>query len=222
MRKVFSYNVVSATKHLEELSKNFNQRQEDLNKKLQEAEQVYQEKLIAGQDEANKIKEQISKEAQQERDRILQQARKQNEDIIQQAEKAAQLLIQELDERIQKEAISKASELIRHSLPVGLQKEIHSQLFSNLVETGFKRLENLTFPDKLSEIKVISAFTLSEAERRAIREGLKQRLNIDINIKEEIDETLVAGIVVSAGSLILDGSLKYNIREAAKRHLSKT
>jgi F0F1-type ATP synthase delta subunit len=45
---------------------------------------------------------------------------------------------------------------------------------------------------------------------------LQEKLGIQINLKEEADQGLIAGLVVSIGSLSLDGSLKFKIQEEAR------
>ncbi|OGX18724.1 MAG: hypothetical protein A3K83_03355 [Omnitrophica WOR_2 bacterium RBG_13_44_8b] len=220
LRRIFSLNVTDATKHLEDLSQDFNQKQESLNKKLEEAERTFQEKITTAQDEANKIKMQAMTEAQAEKDKIIQQARVQGQEIIQQADRTSQLIIRELDERIEREAIAKACELIQSVLPPALKREIHSRMVSDLVESAFSQLDKLQISDDVKEGKVSSAAVLSEEQRKAIKDKLKKKLNREINLKEDVDPKLVAGVVITAGSVVIDGSLKYKIQEEARIQLS--
>jgi F0F1-type ATP synthase membrane subunit b/b' len=220
LRHIFTRNVIDATKHLEDLGQDFNQKQETLNKKLEEAERTYQEKIAAAHDEASKIKMQTIKEAQEEKERIIQQARLQGQEAVQQADKTSQSILTEVDERIEKEAIAKASELLRLALPSALKQDIHNRLVSELIEAGFAQLDKMQLSDEAKQVKVSSAFSLNEEQRRAIHDKLKKKLNREISLKEELDEKLVAGVLVCVGSLVLDGSLKYKIQEEARIKLS--
>jgi F-type H+-transporting ATPase subunit delta len=74
----------------------------------------------------------------------------------------------------------------------------------------------LRVPEGLSEVKVVSAFNLTEAEEASLKLKLKEKLGFEVKLREEIDPTLICGLVVNIGSLILDGSLKFKIQGAAR------
>ena len=61
-----------------------------------------------------------------------------------------------------------------------------------------------------------SAFPLSDKQQNSLSKKLKEALGKDIEIKEESDPSVVAGLVIILGSLVLDGSLKNKIQEKAR------
>jgi F-type H+-transporting ATPase subunit delta len=70
---------------------------------------------------------------------------------------------------------------------------------------------------ELREAKVVSAFPLSEAQRRLLQDRLKKKAGHEITLTEEADERLIAGLVLTLGSVVLDGSLASKVRGAARR-----
>jgi F0F1-type ATP synthase delta subunit len=212
-RRIMTQNVVMATRHLDELSHDFNLKEEDLNRQLQEAKLKTQELIARAQEEAEKLKMEIIKGAEEERDKIIKNSRTHAEEIIQQADKSRQLLLSELDDRIAKEATNKAFELIQNTLPENLKKTVHTHWVEDLIENGFSKLERLHIPEGMKEAKVTSAFNLTDDERKKLSKKIKDSLGEGITLKEEIDPKVVAGIVISIGSLVLDGSLKNKIKE---------
>jgi len=56
------------------------------------------------------------------------------------------------------------------------------------------------------EAEVISAMPLSEAQKNAIAEALKQRLGRNVQLNCSVNEDLVGGAVIRAGDLVIDGS----------------
>jgi F-type H+-transporting ATPase subunit delta len=64
---------------------------------------------------------------------------------------------------------------------------------------------------------VVSAFPLSAAQRQALTRWLSERIGRDITLSEQVDERLVAGLTITLGSLVLDGSLASKVRQAARR-----
>lgn len=220
LRRIFTQNVSQATKHLEGLSQDFDQKHEEIKKKSEEAERIYQEKISTAQDEASKQKMQIIKEAQDENDKMIQQARLKGQEIIQQADKTGQMLLSELDTRIEKEAIVKASELLTNALPAAIRRDIHARLLSALIDSGFVEFDKMRVPDTVTDVCIDTAFSLSADERTSINNKLKKRLGREFKLEEKVNPKLVAGIMVTAGSLVLDGSLNYRIQEEARARKS--
>ncbi len=56
------------------------------------------------------------------------------------------------------------------------------------------------------EVQVRSARELDEAQRDAIAASMTKRLGKEVSITTEIDESLIAGAIVTAGDLVIDGS----------------
>jgi F0F1-type ATP synthase delta subunit len=195
------------------LNEEYSQKERQINQEMDSARQKAEQILAQAKADAERSKNQIIKEAKEQRDKILRQARLQSDELIQQADKSRQLLISELEQRIEKEAVIKASELIQSSLPEQFKQSAHAYWIEDLIKNGFSELKHLAIPEGINEVKVISAFPLTEQQRASLSKGLRQLLNRDITLKEELDPKVVVGIIVNIGSLVLDGSLKNKIRQ---------
>jgi F0F1-type ATP synthase delta subunit len=55
-----------------------------------------------------------------------------------------------------------------------------------------------------------------------LQRRLKEKLGREIRLSESTDERLVAGLTITLGSLILDGSLASKVREAARQAIHET
>ena len=71
-------------------------------------------------------------------------------------------------------------------------------LYEGLAEEAQNRLR----------VRVRSAFPLSPALQEEVRQRFAQYTSKDIVIDQEIDPTLIGGIVAQMGSLVLDGSIR--------------
>ena len=58
------------------------------------------------------------------------------------------------------------------------------------------------------EVTVTSAAPLSIAQEQAIAKALNERLGREVILATEIDENLIGGAVISAGDVVIDGSLR--------------
>lgn len=215
-RRIMNKNVISATRHIEELNQDYTKKEQDINRQLEEAKLKSESILKTAQEEAEKLKTQTIKEAESERDKIVGQARAQSTEIIQQADKSRQALLQEIEERITQEAINKACQLLEDTLPEEFKQNVHLHWVEELIEDGFSSLERLRIPQDLQEIKVTSAFALNTEQRKSLFKKLKDVFGREVTLKEEVDPKVVAGLIISMGSLVLDGSLMNKIKERTR------
>ena len=56
------------------------------------------------------------------------------------------------------------------------------------------------------EVQVTSARKLSAKQEKEMAKNLKKRLGKDVRISTEIDQSLIAGAIIKAGDLVIDGS----------------
>ena len=148
--------------------------------------------------------------------RQLQQTRTQSEELIQQADRSRQTILSEINERIAKEAVDKACELIHDTLPEQFKLNVHEHWVEELLKDGFVQFERLKVPQDLKDVKITSAFPLADGQRKNLTKKLKDALHRDIVLQEEVNPKMVAGFVVTMGSLVLDGSLRNKIQERAR------
>jgi F-type H+-transporting ATPase subunit delta len=58
------------------------------------------------------------------------------------------------------------------------------------------------------EVHVTSARKLTVKQEKAIIENMKERLGKEVSITSEIDKSLIAGAIIHAGDLVIDGSAR--------------
>lgn len=61
---------------------------------------------------------------------------------------------------------------------------------------------------KTVDVNVTSAFVLNDAEAQILLASLKTRLGREVKMKTEIDKSLIGGVIVRAGDLVIDASVK--------------
>ena len=216
LRKVLSQNVSLATRHLEELNDDYAKKEADLKRQLEDVRQKSEEIIRKAQEEAQQSKARLMKEAEAQKAKLLQETHTQAEELMQQADKSRQLLLDDIKDRIAREAVDKACELIHDTLPEQFKLKVHEHWIEELMDSGLEQLERLKIPEDVKEVKITAAFALEKNQRENLTRKLKDALNKDITLKEEIDPRVVAGFIIHIGSLVLDGSLKNKIQERAR------
>ncbi len=65
------------------------------------------------------------------------------------------------------------------------------------------------------EVQVRSAQALTDEQRQKIADSLTKKLGKEVSITAEVDESLIAGAVISAGDMVIDGSAKGRMEKLA-------
>lgn len=66
------------------------------------------------------------------------------------------------------------------------------------------------------EVQLSSAFDLDAAQQQEIARRLRQSLKKDINIHTVVDRNLIGGVVIRAGDLVIDGSVRGKLAKLAE------
>jgi len=67
------------------------------------------------------------------------------------------------------------------------------------------------------EATVISASALNEEQTQKIADALSKRLERQVNVVSSIDPDLIAGAIIRAGDLVIDGSLKGRLQNLTQQ-----
>ncbi|UCC95798.1 MAG: F0F1 ATP synthase subunit delta [Candidatus Omnitrophota bacterium] len=214
-------NMASATQHLDSISQSYVKKEDEARKKLAEAERTAEETIAKAKGEALSTRKDILEQTQKEKEKILQQAHAQSEELIREGEKTRHLLISELEKKIETESIKKASTLLGGALPEDTRREIHVRLVKELIDAGLATLKKMDVPADISEVKVVSGFALTEENKKSLARALKNQIGKEIKMKEQVSTELIAGLMVVLGSLVVDGSLQFKIRQKVQKLVSK-
>ena len=67
-----------------------------------------------------------------------------------------------------------------------------------------------------NQVHVTSAFKLSKAQRKTIVEAMEKRLGSKVTLDCVVDNTLIGGVVIRAGDLVIDASLRGRLGQLAQ------
>lgn len=63
------------------------------------------------------------------------------------------------------------------------------------------------------EAQVISAFAVNATQKKNIAAALKKKFGREVTIKTETDKSIIGGIIVRAGDIVIDGSVKTQLEK---------
>lgn len=216
LRVILTKNITSATTHLHSLNADYTQKIEDARKRQVEAEKYYDDTILKSKTDAEKTKVQILKEAHDAQEAAINESRRQSKEIIDQATKARELMVSEFDARVQAKALELAAGLVQEMLPGQISRKMHAFWVEDLLATGLDDLGRLHVADALSIAEVISAYELEPAQKKVLLATLAQKMGRKFDIVEKTDPALIAGFKVVLGTVVIDGTLRYKIKESTR------
>jgi len=66
------------------------------------------------------------------------------------------------------------------------------------------------------EVNISTAFALDDATETKLTQALKDKLQRDIQVHTDVDKSLLGGVVVRAGDIVIDGSVKGRLAKLAE------
>ncbi len=70
------------------------------------------------------------------------------------------------------------------------------------------------------EAQVISAYAVNATQKKSIAAALKKKLGREVTIKTSTDKSLLGGVIIRAGDMVIDGSVKTQLEEITHSLLS--
>ena len=218
LRRVLSRSATDTATHLEGLTAEYTRRQEELKRRLEESERQYTEQLSKAKAEAERIITEATQEAAASQSKVLEEARLESERIVRQGVETRDALRRDMEREIETRALERACELIQRALPLNLREDLQKRWFDELFRDGLaKQFERLKTEEAANEVTVVSALPLTQDQQAFLRAQLTERLGRDVTVTERTDERLVAGLTMTVGSLVFDGSLASRIQEAMRK-----
>ena len=216
LRNILKRHFGTASSHLEVLTQDSEQRLSQAKKRTDEANTYYEETVSKAKADGEKIKQQLIEDGLKEKQELLERARKESEEIMDRAKSARGLMEEEFDQKIKEAAAGISLETIQATFSGIMSHEIHSEWINVLMSSGLNGLSRLNIPHDIRKIEILSAFPLTPAQKKTIASRLSEHIGKSVELEEKVDPKLILGIRLSIGSVVIDGSLAWKLKEALK------
>jgi F-type H+-transporting ATPase subunit delta len=70
--------------------------------------------------------------------------------------------------------------------------------------------------ERTVDVEITTAFALVEETEKKLAQAIKARLNRDVKIHSQIDKNLIGGMVIRAGDLVIDDSVRGKLHKLAE------
>ena len=201
-----------ALRRLQQLNQENLEKERVLKEELERAKREAQRKVEEGRQEAEALKKEARQEAEKSREDIVDKARKEAKRLINEAVKDCQRKSIEFTVQMQEKSLYLAVDMIGYIFSQDSQEGLHSQLIDELIGE-IKGLEQGKIKTEGDRIKIISAYPLAGSQKKKLNEIMHSNLGRDIELDEEIDRTIIAGLIMKSGGFVIDGSIRSKLKK---------
>ena len=205
------------TAHLQALSQEYIKKQEELRQRIAEGDKHYREQLEITKAELDRMKTQAMAETEAMRQQILNQARQESEQLIQKSLESKEALKRELELSMQQRVLESAQNLVRQSLSNELKQTIQALWLDELINQGLADVPAIASKEQVSEARIACAVALTADQKNRLQKRLEKLAGKSLTIQESVDPQLLAGLMITLGHTVLDGSLRSRLESAARQ-----
>lgn len=189
------------------------EKEEVLNKELERAKIQSQSEIARSKEEAKNIMDEARRNAEKISLEATEHAGIEAKKMIDEAVEKAKRLEHEILASIDEKAVGLAQELIKYTFTQKSYEALQSHLIDELIEE-LKKVDKNRMAVKVDHAEVLTSSVLTQQEEHKLKEILVSKLGYELTIEEKIDTSLIVGIVIKLGGLVIDGSLKNKLIRA--------
>lgn len=213
LRKLLYSQISAEKKRLQLMVDESSKKVEALRGQIEEAKAEYDRKIAQAKEDAKKLIADAQKEAEELRAKHLQETRGEADKMV----KAAQAKIESMEREIHSMAARKSIHFSKAIIKQVLTADCLGATHDVMIEEISKQIVNIDLGqmhEDIKEVEIVTIFPLGKERKEMLRQKLSSKLQMEIELTERIDDSLVAGILIKLGRLILDGSLANKLRIA--------
>ncbi len=213
LRKLLYSQISAEKKRLQLMVDESSKKVEVLRGQIEEAKAEYDRKIAQAKEDAQKLMADAQKEAEELRTKHLQETRRETDKMVKAAQAKKESMEREIHSMAARKSIHFSKAIIKQVLTADCLGATHDVM----IEEISRQIVNIDLGqmrEAIKEVEIVTIFPLTKERKEMLRQQLSSKLKMDIELKETIDDSLVAGILIKLGRLILDGSLANKLRIA--------
>ena len=216
LRKLLYAETAREAKRLRELKEENARRENELQKKIEEADRAYQEKIVRAKEDTRRMRQEADKELDGLRKDTLDKAKEEADRVVSAAINAKDKMRDEVANEMRKKVPALAAQIFRELVSPKAKEITHRELVRAVVNE-VKKADKARFDMKVKKGELVSAYPLARGEKSELLSSLAKQMKQKVTFDEKEDKNLVAGVVIKLGALVIDGSLENRLRQVEQK-----
>jgi F0F1-type ATP synthase membrane subunit b/b' len=213
LRMIFYRQLNTALVRLKGLHEENIKKEEQLKKELDVIKKQRDVELSMAKEEAARLIKDAREKAERLGGDSQHQAQQHIRQMLEQSKQKLQAMENELNAQFERQVIQMSEKLFSLVFSgrsrQGLQRVLILELIDEIAALPAER-----FPRQVGVVQVRCGCPLSEDERSLLKGVLSEKTGGQVELSEQPEETMIAGLIMQLGPLTLDGSLKNRLDKA--------
>ncbi len=214
LHRVLISSVDGAKQRLDKEAESARLRQAELSQKIKEADEELSRRRQELDAIEKKLKSDLEASSSKEKEAILTKARQEGEEIIAKAQNSRDQIRRDIERTMELKIIDYSSRILTDILSAKSKNGLDRVLAEEFVEK-LKNVDMSRIGPDVNSADLVTAAVLDQKLQADIASVLDDKLKRKINVNTKVDASIVGGVVIQFGSLLLDGSLKNALRSSA-------
>lgn len=214
LHRVLISSVDGAKQRLDKEAESARVRQAELSQKIKEADEELSRRRQELDTIEKKLKSDLESASAKEKEAILVKARQEGEEIIAKAQNSRDQLKRDIEKVMELKIIDYSSKILNDILSnkskTGLDKVLADEFVDKLKNVDMSRIG----PD-VNSAELVTAMPLDQKAQADIAAVIEEKLKRKVSMNTKTDSSIIGGVMIQFGSLLLDGSLKNAVRSSA-------
>lgn len=214
LHRVLISSVDGAKQRLDKEAEAARARQVELNQKVKEADEELSRRRQELDAIEKKLKSDLEASSAKEKEAILVKARQEGEEIIAKAQNSRDQIRRDIEKTMELKIIDYSSKILSDILSAksksGLDKVLADEFIEKLKDVDMSRIG----PD-VASADLVTAMPSDQKFQSDITAVIEEKLKRKVAMHIKTDASIVGGVMIQFGSLLLDGSLKNAVRSSS-------
>lgn len=214
IRRLLLNDTMRAIDKIRQVEAEVARKEESVRRQIDEHEREFARRQEHLEAELEKKREASEQDLARMQEKIVSDARQQGQAILEQARKSEAKIREELARDVQSQAVGFAGEMLELVISDRVNADLNRAFVSELID-ALKEVDSESLHVETSDASFVASHPLDPAQREQLQRVLAEKFELEMEVAEQVDPELLAGLVLKLGTLEIDGSLRSRLAEAA-------
>ena len=204
-----------AVNRVREVEEEVRKREENLRVEMDQHERDLAERKAAFEREIEGLQDEAKREAAHAKERAMTEAKREAQKIIEQAKSNEKKLRDQIMREMEEKAVDYGGRIFHLVFSDLLTGELNALFTGELID-ALNEIEPGSVTVDTPDAHITTSHSLPEDVCGRLTAVLREKFHEKAEITQDVDESLLSGVVLKMGSLEIDGSLLNRYREAVR------
>lgn len=204
-----------AVARVRQIEEDVRKREEDLSGEQERMDRELAERKAEAERQIDALRDDAKREAVHAKEKALTDAKRDAQKILDQAKAGEEKLRAHIEREMGEKAVDYGGRIFHLVFDDMITEELN-QIFTDELIDALNEIESGSITVDTEEARVTVSQNLPDVLREKLLGVLREKFHEKAKIEEQVDESIMAGLILKMGSLEIDGSLRNRYQEAVR------